>query len=113
MRHLTRALATAAVTAFMGGVLVVPAAASSPAAPPAPTGCTTWTENDYESGIWVGAGQCDTGKYVVEVRCRNILTGTIYFSTGSRTFPTKAPRIAYTPCDRDSVAQEAWIVPVS
>lgn len=111
MRYLSHALTTAVAVALLGSAAAVPAVASAPAAPPGPTGCTTWTENDYESGIWLGAGQCDTGKYVVKVRCRNILTGQVYLITPSKTFPTKAPRIAYTPCGRDSVAQEAWIVP--
>ncbi|MEI5101705.1 hypothetical protein RB200_28390 [Streptomyces sp. PmtG] len=55
------------------------------------------------------ASECDTGKYVVTVRRHDILTGLIYFKTGSKAFPTRAPSVAYTPCDRNSFAQEAWV----
>ncbi|MFG3716045.1 hypothetical protein [Micromonospora sp. NPDC047730] len=75
------------------------------------TGCVSWAEWVHEgSNHYYGRGtaQCDTGRYRVQIQCRNVQTGQRYIVYG----PTvNAPSISTTTCYQGNVADVVSGVP--
>lgn len=76
------------------------------------TGCVSWMEWVHEGNShYYGRGsvQCDTGRYQVQIQCRNLQTGVNYVVYGTEA--VNAPSLATTTCYPGNRAQSVSAVP--
>ena len=88
---------TATTTCYSGNVAEQVLAV---AAPPEPglTGCVSWAEWVHQgSNHYYGRAlaQCDTGRYSVQIQCRNLQTGQVYAVLGTEVAAAPQQATAY------------------